>query len=503
MNKRTNYLHITLNVPARPLAGLLAALVLALCSASAARAGGEEPPPPEEPPAPTYQLRAEGRFFRDPQGRAIILRGVNVAGNSKVPPFHGVSDLEELDPLADWGVNVIRLLFTWEAFEPAPGAYDWGYLDYIESIVDAAHARGIYTIIDIHQDGFARFLADGCGEGFPLWAVSPNANIDEPDNGHDCEDWATKVLLDPDMHLSFSDFYADAYGVRTRYLAMLDEVALNFAAHEGVIGYDLLNEPWGWEAAELLPLYEDAAEVVRSQDPDAILFIEPHASTNNGALPTTLPEPSFGNYAYAPHFYDVGLFLTRVYIGPSTATDIGFMNMDGKAAEWDVPLFVGEFGMFADVFNVGGYMDLLYKRLNENLASGAQWNYTPGWNVADKDGWNGEDLSIVDDSGNIRANYEVRPYAQKIAGTPTSLRVTDDSKSIELKWNNDPAAGVTELYVPRNLVWAGAQLKIEKSGSNLSCNFAGDNTKVHCTSTSTGAKTVKIRQCVMFFGSCL
>lgn len=503
MNKREGHLHSIFHIPTMPIACLLAGLILTFCGAGIARAGGEEPPPPEESPTPTWQLRAEGRFFRDPQGRAVILRGVNVAGNSKVPPFRGVTDMAELDPLADWGVNVIRLLFTWEAFEPSPGTYDLGYLDYIESIVDAAHARGIHTIIDIHQDGFARFLAEGCGEGFPLWAVSPNASIDEPDNGHDCEDWATKVLLDPDMHLSFSDFYADAYGVRTRYLAMLDELAFTFKDHDGVIGYDLLNEPWGWEAAELLPLYEDAAVVVRAQDPDAILFIEPHASTNNGAVLTTLPEPSFDNYAYAPHFYDVGLFLTRVYIGPSTATDVGFMNMNSKAAEWNVPLFVGEFGMFADVFNVGGYMDLQYERLNGYLASGTQWNYTPGWTPADKDGWNGEDLSIIDDNGNIRANYEVRPYARKIAGTPTSLWVANDSKTIELEWNHDPAAGTTELYVPRSLVWGGAQLKIEQSGSGLSCSFAENNTAVHCISDSSGSKTVKVRECVMFFGNCL
>ena len=69
-------------------------------------------------------------------------------------------------------------------------------------------------------------------------------------------------------------------GVRDRYLSMLDELARRFVGHDGVIGYDLLNEPWGWEASELLPLYEDATDTIRAADPEAIMFIEPHASTN-------------------------------------------------------------------------------------------------------------------------------------------------------------------------------------------------------------------------------
>src|SRR5438445_8674139 len=87
-------------------------------------------------------LRVDGTQLRDSAGAAVMLRGVDVAGNSKVPPFRAVSDPAQLDPLPRWGMNVVRLLFTWEAYEPQPGAYDAAYLDYYVATAKAAAARG-------------------------------------------------------------------------------------------------------------------------------------------------------------------------------------------------------------------------------------------------------------------------------------------------------------------------------------------------------------------------
>src|SRR6266404_1588722 len=112
-------------------------------------------------------LHADGSFFRDDAGGVVLLRGVDVAGNAKVPPFRAITDAAQLDPLPRLGVDVVRLLFTWEAYEPSPGAYDDAYLAYYNGVVDAAAARGLWVVADFHQDAFSRSSIGGCGEGFP------------------------------------------------------------------------------------------------------------------------------------------------------------------------------------------------------------------------------------------------------------------------------------------------------------------------------------------------
>lgn len=62
---------------------------------------------------------------------------------------------------------MIRLVVSREAYEPERGAYRADYLAAMVDIAQAASRRGLYVIVDIHQDGFARNLAGGCGDGVP------------------------------------------------------------------------------------------------------------------------------------------------------------------------------------------------------------------------------------------------------------------------------------------------------------------------------------------------
>jgi endoglycosylceramidase len=417
------------------------------------------------------QLRVTGRYFTDPAGRVVILRGVNLSGNAKVPPFLPLTDPTALDRLPPLGVNVVRLVFIWEAYEPAPGRYDETYLAWMCAIARAAWERGIYVIIDIHQDGFSRFVSRGSGDGFPQWALSPSVRACAPDNGLGCKSWPILMATDFRMHRSFSDFYANRNGTRTRYLQMLQRIAYAFAGNPGVIGYDPLNEPWGRERADLAPLYHDAAIAIRSVDPTAILFLEGHVTTNCG-LQTSLLRPSFVNVVYAPHYYQPKTIFKCGWDGSVRPINRAFAHMAAKADEWEAPLFLGEFGGPAEAKRIGDYVSYLYDRLDQSLASGAQWNYTPGWDDHNKDGWNGEDFNTIDPSGRLRPNFLERPYPRTVAGRPLHFEFRRGPEAVGdhalvFTWEHRPERGDTELFLPGRLFPSTSALAIE--GTDATC----------------------------------
>ena len=428
-------------------------------------------------------ITAKDGFFFDAHGRTLILRGVNVAGNSKMPPFMPLTDMNQFDQLQKFGMNVVRLLFIWEAYETAPGVYNAEYLSYWLKMADAAWQRGMYVIADLHQDGFARTLGGGCGEGFPQWAVPTDAETSPPDNGPNCANWAVKIAKDVNMHYAWNQFFHDAHEVRTRFLAMLKTLASQCVNHPGIIGYDLLNEPWGVEGVELAPLYEDEALAIRAIHPHAIMFIEGHISTNAG-LQTNLPRPSFTNFAYAPHFYDPVVMTSKVKLPGQAVENHAFSNMTKKAREWQAPLFLGEYGMPADVRGVGSYMNIVYSKLDETLASGAQWVWTPHWSPTQKDGWNTEDVSITDDQGNIRANFQVRPYPRAVAGKPLTFAVSE--KEIQFSWYNNPALGDTELFVPEQGPWHSV---VDATG--VDCTFVASKVTCHANASARVSIVIK------------
>lgn len=151
-------------------------------------------------------LVTQGRWFYEfngtgePLGRAVLLRGVNLSGNVKLPykpngstqlrfdwgklkdpaiaaelsfvgrPFPLDEAHEHFSRLRRWGFNCFRFLVTWEAIEHAgPGDYDSDYLDYVELMVRIAGSYGFYVFIDPHQDVWSRMTG---GSGAPAWTLT-------------------------------------------------------------------------------------------------------------------------------------------------------------------------------------------------------------------------------------------------------------------------------------------------------------------------------------------
>jgi len=441
-------------------------------------------------------LRVAGRHFVDDSGRVVILRGVNLSGDAKVPPFLPSAGPRDLDRVAALGMNVIRLVFIWEAYEPHPGQYDENYLASLGNLARQAAARRIYTIVDIHQDGYSRHASRGAGAGFPAWAVSRRGTLSCPDNSPSCADWPVRMAMDPTTHRSFEDFFADAGGVRSRFLLMIGRVASAFATTPGVIGYDLLNEPWGDERRDLAPLYEQMAGVIRPRHPAAIVFVEGHLISNCG-IATSLPRPAYSGFAYAPHYYHPLVLVLKTWSGSCLPIDLAFDRMDRQVERWGCPLFVGEFGVPAEARNVREYIATIYDRLDLLLASGAQWNLTPGWHPQKKDGWNGEDFSIVDSVGNLRRNFCPRPYPRVTAGTPRRFEFHDiegpfGGRALLFTWDNHPERGGTEIAIPDGLFRTGT--RVESTPGNVVVRHDPARRVLVCLAPGNGPITVRVSE---------
>lgn len=125
----------------------------------------------------SLRLTIENGRFRDPHGREVTLRGINVAGDAKFPsnpnqPSHiadrffdgdDVTFHERPFPLEDahihfsrlrhWGYNTIRYVFTWEALEHSgPGKYDEEWIQHTLSVLRVAKEYGFFVFMDPHQD---------------------------------------------------------------------------------------------------------------------------------------------------------------------------------------------------------------------------------------------------------------------------------------------------------------------------------------------------------------
>jgi len=419
-------------------------------------------------------LHADGAYFRDANGRAVLLRGVNATGDAKLPPFETMTSPLLFDPLPGWGINTIRLLFTWEAFEPTRCHYDNDYLAYYEQAVQWAAERNLYVIVDFHQDAYSRFNVNGCGEGFPQWAVSSAVTKSAPDNTPACAGWGSKMIIDIGMQTAWSHFHSDREGARTRYLDMVKAVAERMSDHPNVVGYEIMNEPWGSDA-QLNKLINDVGATIRDRHPSAILFVPAHALVSGGIKQNTLAQPALGNISNSSHYYD-----PTVYFGSwnGNPVDPVLNKALAKAAGWNAPLIMSEFGAAADTGNLAAYIEAYYSWLDANFVSATQWSYTPSWTPQKKDGWNDEDFSIVDDSGQLRpALFVPRPYPQYTAGTPQQFLRT--ANGFSYRWQNDNTQGTTEIFLPATYangktlnVTGGASCSIQPQ--KLICSSATD-----------------------------
>lgn len=351
---------------------------------------------------PLSPLRVAGDRLLDAQGREVLLRGVNLGGDSKNPrtgevgrppgdfsdhrevsfvgrPFPLEEADEHLSRLRAWGFNCLRLLTTWEAVEHAgPGRYDEAYLDYYAEIARLAGEHGFYVFVDFHQDAWSRMSGGSGAPGWTFEAVGLDldrfhdadaALFSQRSRGHDLPHWPSNYRL-PANGIMWSLFFGgrwltpgfeiDGLNVQDylqgRYLGCLERMARWLAPLAHVIGFDSLNEPsLGWLGQSLSD---------RGADAPSPVAIGPAMSPLDGlalarGLPVTVPVIG-GRESGRPHVVGErtlnpnGVAIWREGAAcPFEAAAI-YALKDGRAAALDEAAFLrgpqGPFQAARDVF---------------------------------------------------------------------------------------------------------------------------------------------------------
>ena len=453
---------------------LPALLVLFACADPKPEDEGTALPVCEITPLDPGQLSTSDGLILDENGRRMLLRGINTGGRSKFAPFSpfdfdGGDFQTELDAYldrpVDWGLNVLRVPFSWDAMEPERGVIDEEWMVRYDALLDGAAERGLFTIVDFHQDVYSERY---CGDGFPLWSSTGG---EEPH--HDCHDWFKAYLIDDDAKQAWDEFWSDETGIRTAFGEMWTRMAERHWGRPGVVGFEIINEPgWGstsmgdWESETLTPFYTEMTALIHETAPGSLILFD--ATGMDGvSVSTTLDLPMGDNLVFAPHFYDVSIFAG----GGEVDTDVAdrFAQWASVGRDWGVPTLIGEFGVPSDMELAQEYATANWNGLDADMMHGTYWEYS-----ASVDDWNKENLSVVQPDGTEHPELVeplIRAYPAAIDGTLESWSFDPESGAARLVFEATPD-GVSELVLPIRLygdepVISGSGACVQRAGQTL------------------------------------
>lgn len=460
----------------------------------------------------------------DVRGRGVLLRGVNVNGlrdvyqASLAPPYpttpaayrdgrcpaphRAGSELavcrSDAGQIAGLGYDSVRLTVSWSLLEPRPGRIDHAYIDRIAQVVGWLRARGVYTIIDMHQDAWSKYLYTPASQR----CVAPSEPVTGPHEADGAPAWASAHVspvcaldgvreLDPAVQEDFQRFWSDApgpdgVGLQEHYAAVVVALARRFGGDPAVAGYDLFNEPSPgllapqvMDRTELFPFYAKVIASVRREVRGfrQLFFVEPDITRDITDRDTPVGPWSryspYRNVVYEPHVY-THVFTPDAELGqPSLAALFplggGYDHAAAGARALGLPLWVGEFGNF--VKDDGTLLRGHYEN-QDALAIGSSL-----WVWKDYPASSAEGFSVQhppyrrDGRGTFFAShvkFSSRAYPIYTAGSLQALRYQPDRHDFAMRGRSGPVrvgdrARATVIFLPgsvrRCLTATGARLR--------------------------------------------
>ena len=460
--------------------------------------------------APQPPFGQAGGYIVDANGRVFISHGVNMV--YKVAPYEpSASGFGEDDAafLQREGFNTVRLGVIYKAVEPQPGVYDDAYLDNIAQTAELLAKHDIAPLVDFHQDMYNEKFQ---GEGWPDWAVIDDGAVNQPQAG-----FPNNYLTNPALNRAFDNFWANTpgpgdVGIGDRYAQAWKHVAARFAGQDGILGYDLLNEPWpgtGWQQCantagcpefdqgRFTDFYKRTLTALRQGDDHHLAFYEPAVTWNFGGG-TALPKFDDTKLAMSWHVYCLSPTSGATANACAQSELLPFQNAQKRTESTTHPTLVTEFGAtedLADIRRITEYAD-------QFKVGWQYWHYC-GCKDPTTQG-PGETQAIVKDpakppeGSNVKTEklaVLVRPYPQLVAGTPTSWKFDADKKVFDFEYSTTRAGGgtfagrpLTEVFVPKLQFPGGYRVRVQGAGV---ASPAG--AQILELQACPGAKTVKLQ----------
>jgi endoglycosylceramidase len=397
----------------------------------------------------------------------VILHGINMV--AKRPPYLPSAlgfGRDDARFLARNGFNTVRLGLIYGAVAPHPGQYDGDYVGSARYTERMLARQGIFSLVDFHQDLYNERFD---GEGWPDWATLDDGLPADPKPG-----FPATYITSPGLNRAFDNFWANAagpggVGLQDRYAATWARVARAFRRDDGVLGYDLLNEPWPgndfptcantagcpvFDQTKLATMSRRVIAAIRGVERRHMIFYEPNVLFNFDVA-TNLPDLG-SNLGFSFHDYCLTGVIQGAPAGCPEAEGLVFDNADARAESTGDSLLLSEFGATDDLDTLNritGYAD-------QHMVSWQEWHYC-GCEDPTTSG-PGDLQALVKDPAQPPTGANVfrdklealaRPYPQVIAGTPERYSFDPASKRFELAYSTRRADGDGSFRRGRTLVF--------------------------------------------------
>ena len=434
---------------------LLLPLALTLVLVTGTTATASDPP----------QLRREGRWLVDPQGRVVIVHGLNLVWkHAPYAPPATAAGFQARDArwLARHGFNGARVGTLWAGLTPdAPGRADPAYVAKVQRVLDLLADQKIWMQLDMHQDQWHETYG---GEGVPDWALHRPAPYDA----------APPVVAPfptgywtPEVSTVFDNFWADRDDLLDGWTDAWRIAATAWRHQRYLMGYDLLNEPWmglEWEtclvdgcpasyAGELQPAMERGLAAVREVDDDNIVWWEPQQFAGGQKLDTFYePVPGEDQLGLSWHNYCPDVFLESQGIPGGDVENCWDFSRDreehalGQARTMHAVLLMSEWGATDNLRAV----EIDAAVADEHLMGWTHWAYKRWNDPTTADGAQGLFRDDADPSSVKRGKLRllVRTYAQATAGTPLAMHFDPHDGAFRYRYRPDPSiTAPTRIFV--------------------------------------------------------